>query len=155
MVRLSAVLVAAASAVACSPRLLPGTDIREDRDTRAIYDRVLAYRDALQRRDPQAILAMVSPDYFDTAGTPEPEDDVNRDLLAQRLPADLEKVDSLRLDLTIRKIEVHGDRAVAEVFFDGWYRVKTSAGAVPRRDSDLQQLRLRKLEDQWLFTGGL
>jgi hypothetical protein len=155
ILRLSAVLLAAAAAAACSPRLLPGTDIREDRDTRAIYDQIQAYRDALQRRDAQAILAMVAPDYFDTAGTPEPEDDVNRDILAQRLPADLEKVDAMKLDVTIRKIQVQKDRAVAEVFYDGWYRVKTPGGIVPRRDSDIQQLRLRKIEQRWYFTGGL
>jgi type II secretory pathway pseudopilin PulG len=153
-VRLQLAVVAVA-AVACSPRLLPGTDIREDRDTRAVYDVLRTYQDALQRRDAQAVLGLVAPDYFDAGGTPDPEDDVDRSLLAQRLPADLQNVDTVKLDLTIRKIEVQKDRAVAEVFYDGWYRVKTPRGVVPRRDSDIHQMRLRKVEGQWLVSGGL
>jgi hypothetical protein len=154
--RLLAALVAVA-AIGCSPRVIPGTDIPDTRDTRQIYALVQEYREALQRKDSNAIVAMAAPDYFDAAGTPEPEDDVNRELFAQRLPQDLSKIDSVKLDVTIRKIEVQKDRAIAEIFFDGWYRVKTPAGtAVPRRDSDLQQLLLRKVDGkQWMFTSGL
>jgi hypothetical protein len=153
--RLPAALLALAAA-ACSPRVIPGTEIHDTQDTRRIYALVNEYRDALLRKDANAIVAMAAPDYFDAAGTPEPEDDVNRELLAQRLPEDLSKIDSMKLDVTIRKIEVQKDRAIAEIFFDGWYRVKTPAGAVARTDSDLQQLLLRKVDGkQWMFTSGL
>jgi len=42
-----------------------------------------------------------------------------------------------------------------EVFYEGWYRVKTPGGAVPRRDTDLQRMKLRKLNDAWKFVSGL
>ncbi|BDG04922.1 nuclear transport factor 2 family protein [Anaeromyxobacter oryzae] len=154
LLRLPLVLLALAAA-ACSPRLLPGTEIKDDPDTRAIFELIRAYRDAMRQRDAAAILAMVSPDYFDNSGTPEPEDDVDRAILEKRLPQDLEKVDAMNLDLTLRNIQVQNDRAVAEVFYDSWYRVKTPAGDVARRDSDIHQFRLRKLGGKWLFAGGL
>jgi hypothetical protein len=33
--------------------------------------------------------------------------------------------------------------------------VKTPGGAVPRRDTDLQRMKLRKLNDAWKFVSGL
>jgi hypothetical protein len=149
-------LALAVLALACSPRRIPGTQIRDTPDTRAIYDAIAAYRDAMQKRDPAAVLALVAPDYFDNGGTADPADDVDRAMLEQRLPADLSKLDTLRLDLTLRRIEVKGDRAEAEVFFDAWYRVKTpSGGVVPRRDSDVHRMHLRRIEGAWKFTSGL
>jgi len=150
-----AILLALAFA-ACAPRLLPGTEIEETRDTRAIYDTLVAYRDAMNRRDAGAVLALAAPDYFDDAGTPQPQDDVDRAILEKRLPEDLGKLETLRLELTVRRIEVQGDKAVAEVFYDGWYLVKTPVGKdVPRRDSDLHRMALRKVQGRWLFTNGL
>ena len=148
-------LLIAVGTAACAPSLIPGTQVEDTRENRAVYQVVQTYREALDRRDAAAVLALVAPEYFDTGGTPAPEDDVNRALLEERLPQDLARVDAVKLDLGVRKIEVKGDRADVEVFYDGWYRVKTAAGAVPRRDSDVHRMRLRKVEGHWLFTSGL
>jgi hypothetical protein len=148
---LALVLVAAA----CGPRLLPGTSIKETSDTRGVYDALLAYRTAMEKRDASAVLALVAADYFDNAGTIDPADDVNRAVLEQRLPADLDKLESLKLDLTVRKIEVQSDHAEVEVFYEGFYRVKTPSGLVARRDADVHRMKLSKVDGQWKFTSGL
>jgi hypothetical protein len=143
-------------AAACGPRLLPGTDIPEDKDTRAVYDELLQYKAAMNARDAAAILALAAPDYFDNQGTPEPDDDVDRTILERQLPETLARIDAIRMDFTIRKIEIRGDAAIAEVFYDNWYRVKTPDDKiVPRRDSDLNQIRFRRVGAKWLITGGL
>ena len=140
---------------ACAPRLLPGTDIRDTPENRAVYEVVRSYQQALERRDAPAILALVAPDYFDNAGTPDPSDDIDRAKLEQTLPADLAKLEGVRLDVTIRNIQVQGDNAIAEVFYETYYRVETPAGPVPRRDSDVHQIHLRKIEGAWKITSGL
>ena len=56
----------------CSPKRIPGTEIEDTGDNRAVYEVVRAYQKALEGRDAAAILALVSPDYFDAAGTPDP-----------------------------------------------------------------------------------
>ena len=149
-------LVAAlALLAACAPRLIPGTDIKDTHENRAVYDVVRAYHQALERRDAPAILALVAPDYFDNAGTPDPSDDIDRARLEKTLPADLAKLEGVRLDVTMRGIQVQGDTATAEVFYETYYRVETPAGPVPRRDSDVHQIHLRKIEGAWKITSGL
>ncbi len=143
-----------ALALACAPRLLPGSDIRDNADTRAIASVLEAYRQAMEKRDAKAVLDLVTDDYFDTSGTPDPADDVDREGLEQRL-GELSKVSMLRLQLTLRSIQVKDGTAQAEVFFDQYYRVTTPNGPVARHDADVHRMELKKVGGVWKFTSGL
>jgi ketosteroid isomerase-like protein len=153
--RIALLAFAAVAALACSPHRIPGTEVRDSPENRAVYDVVQAYRQAMEKRDAAAVLALVAPDFFDTAGTPEPDDDLDRARLQQALPQDLAKADSVRLEFTIRKIGVLGDKAEAELFYDQYYRVQTPGGAIPRRDSDVHRMKLVKVEGAWKIQSGL
>lgn len=147
-------LLLLALSLACAPRLLPGTEIRDDADTRAIASLLETYRQAMEKRDPQAVLQMVAPQYFDNSGTPDPADDVDRAGLEKRLE-ELSKVTALRMQLTVRDIRVKGDTGDAEVFFDQFYRVATPNGEVARHDADVHRMTLKKIDGAWRFTSGL
>ena len=143
-----------ALALACAPKFLQGTEIRDTPDTRAVASTLEAYRQAMEKLDPQAVMALVAPDYFDGAGTPDPVDDVDRAGLEKRLH-DLANVTALRLQLTVRDIQVKGDQGLAEVFFDQYYRVNTPNGPVARHDADVHRMALKKVQGAWKFTSGL
>ena len=154
-VRTALLALAAALSAACSPKLIPGTEVESTRENRAVYEVVKQFRTALEKRDVPGILALVAPDYYDTAGTPDPSDDLDRARLEASLNQDLPRADSVKLEFTVRRIEVKGDEALAEIFFDQYYRVKTNTVTVPRRDSDVQRLKLKKVDGQWKFVSGL
>ncbi len=153
--RSAAAALLALLAGACTPRLLPGTQIEETRQTRPIYDVVKGYAEAMQKKDAAAVLALVAPDYFDTAGTPGPEDDIDRAALEKALAADLARVDSLKLDLGIKKITVKDDEASAEIYYDGYFRVVTPGGPVPKRESDLHRMTFKRIGGAWKIASGL
>lgn len=142
-------------AAACSPRRIPGTEIRDTAEHRAIYAVVEAYVNALNKRDAAGVLAQVAPDYFDDAGTPEPGDDLDRERLEKGLTADLAKVEGAKLAVSFRKIEAQDGNGFAEIFYDSYYRVQTPGGPVPRRDSDLHRIRLKKVGADWKIAAGL
>jgi hypothetical protein len=154
-IRATLLAVAALAAAGCSPRRIPGTDIKATADTTAVYDVVQSYRQAMEKRDAAAVLALVSPTYFDTAGTPDPADDLDRGRLEASLAQDLSRAEGVKVEFTIRKIDVKGDEAFAELFFDSYYRVQTPSGAIPRRDSDVHRLRLQRIEGAWKIASGL
>ncbi len=154
-IRTALLALAALAAVGCSPHLIPGTNIESTKDTRAVYDVVLAFRQAMEKRDVPAVLALVSPTYFDTAGTPDPADDLDRAGLEASLAKEFARTDGVKLDVTIRRIEVVGDEAQAEIFYDSYYRVQTPGRTVPRRDSDVHRIRLQKIGDVWKIVSGL
>jgi ketosteroid isomerase-like protein len=150
-----ALAVLLALAAACGPRLLPGTQVKETADTRAIYDVIARWVKAMNERNAPGVLELVSDDYFDDAGTPDPADDLDRAALEKAVVTDLARVEGSKLGVTIRRIDVEGEAATAELFYDSYYRVQTPAGAIPRRDSDVYQLRLKKAAGAWKISGGL
>jgi ketosteroid isomerase-like protein len=148
-------LAAALAGAACAPSLLPGTEIAATRENREVYGVIRAYGEALQKKDAAAVMALVAPDYFDSAGTPTPEDDLDRAGLEKALPTELAKVDSFKLDLGIKRIEVTGDQAQAELYYDAYFRVVTPSSSVPRRESDLHLMKFRKIGADWKITSGI
>jgi hypothetical protein len=152
----SAIAFALALALAaCAPHRIPGTDVADTPANREVLAVVQAYAEALQRKDAPALLALASPAYFDNGGSADPSDDMDFARLEQSLPADLAKLESLRVEVQIRGVVVEGDTATAEVWTDGWYRIQTPGGIVPKRDQDLHRMKLQKRDGAWRFVSGM
>lgn len=139
----------------CAARRIPGTEIKDTPETRAVVATIDEYRKAAERRDADAVLALVSRTYFDDSGTPDPGDDVDYEQLRKRLPQDYLKITTLRLDIGVRNIEVHDGRAAAYVFYDERYRIQTRTGEVAKQASDVHRMTLVREGDAWRFTSGL
>ncbi len=140
---------------ACAPSRIPGTDVADSKENRAVYEVIRQYAEALRKKDAARILELVAPDYQDGSGTPDPGDDVTREVLEKSLASDLAKVEAVGLDLGVKRIEVVGDEARAEIFYDAAYRVVTPGGPIAKRPSDLSQMRFRKLNGAWKISSGL
>jgi len=153
--RLPASVVVALALAGCTPSMIPGTPVADTGDNRAVYAVVRAYATALQAKDAAGVLALVATDYFDGAGTPTPEDDLDRAGLEKALPADLARVDSMKVDVTVKKIEVTGETAVADLYYDAYFRVVTANGPVAKRDNDLHEMRLKRVGKDWKIVSGL
>lgn len=140
---------------ACGTHRIPGTEIRDTPDARAIYGVIDAYRVASERREPESILSLVSPQYFDDAGTPDPGDDLDYSQLQRVLPERFQKVSAMRLGITVREIDVQGDRATANLFYDGHYRLTSTAGETAKAASDMSQMRFVRESGSWKIVSGL
>jgi len=152
---LRALAPAALLLVACAAHRIPGTDLADTEENRAVYAVVRGYAEALQRRDAAALLSLASPDYFDNAGTADPGDDLDFARLEQTLPADLGKLESLRIEVQVRSLTVEKDAAVVELWSDAWYRIQTPQGVVPQRDQDLHRMRLARRDGVWKIVAGM
>ena len=143
------------SLAACAPALIPGTGVENTAENQQVFAVVKAWADAMQRRDAAAVLALVAADYYDGAGTPLPDDDLDRAGLERSLAADFAKVDTYRLEVTVRKIEVRGDVATADLVYDNYFRVMTPAGGIPKRESDLHRMWFKRVGTRWMIASGI
>jgi hypothetical protein len=150
------VLILVPLALACGTRRIPGTEIKDTRDTRAIVELITQYRTAAERRDAGAVMALVSKQYFDDAGTPDPGDDVDYGQLRKRISDDFAKLTAMRLEIGVRGIDVDDDHAAAYVYYDEHYRIATRGGGeVPKQASDVHRMRFVREEGAWKFVSGL
>ena len=136
-------------------RIVIADQLAPSHPQKAVVD---AYRKAMDRRDAAGVLALVSRAYFDDSGTADPTDDVDYDRLAQQLPLTLQKVTAERLEIGVTQIAIEGDGATATVrlFFDNYYRIVTPRAEIPKRDSDVHLMKLRREDGGvWRITSGL
>ena len=150
----SFVIVAALSAAACAKNL-PNTEIRDTPDNRAIIAVVDAYRKAFDTRNTDAVMALVSPYYYDDSGTVDPSDDVDYKALPGVLRDTFSRITQVRIEFGITEIIVNGNKGQADLFYDAKYRVMTPRHEIPKRDTDIQRLLFQRDGQDWKIISGL
>lgn len=141
---------------ACAPRLIPGTDILDTDDTRAILAVMERFRSAVEARDAQTILSLVSPDFHENAGTDTPEDDLTAANLAGHLDNLFKRMEAPRVNMSVRRVTVSDDGDVATAIYH-WNASWRMPGLTPRPQSDaeLEQMVLRKENGEWKILSGI
>ncbi|HLM42495.1 MAG TPA: nuclear transport factor 2 family protein [Myxococcaceae bacterium] len=147
----SAVLLLAA----CTPRNIPGTQIPDTEDSRAILKVMEQYRTAVEARDTKTLQQLVSKSFRDNAGTDDPEDDLTYDNLPQALPALFSRLESPRVDLEVRQVDVRKNGVANVIYY--WNASWRVPGLLdrPQRESELEQMVLQKEDGQWRIVTGL
>ena len=139
------------AAAGCGPHRLPGTDLEDTGDTRAIIDTITRYNSALEARDANAIIALVDPQFHDNAGTLTPEDDIDIQRLRTVLPQRLAKLQDVAVRMEIKSIEVKGDRATAVYTWVSQFKLNGKA----MTESDIKRMDLRRTAEGWKILSGI
>ncbi|MCY1076414.1 nuclear transport factor 2 family protein [Archangium lansingense] len=139
---------------ACGPRNIPGTQIPDTNDSRAILNVMERYRAALEARDAKALQGLVSKSFRDNAGTEDPSDDFTYDNLSETLPALFSRIESAKVEMDIRKVEVRTNGVATVIYY--WNATWRAPSLLdkPQRDSELEQMVLQKEEGQWRIVSG-
>jgi len=145
---LSLIVVVAAG---CGPHRIPGTDLEDTGDTRAIIDTISKYNSALEARDANGILALVDPEFRDNAGTLTPDDDIDIQRLQTVLPQRLAKLQDVAVRIEIKHIDVKGDRASAVYTWVSQFKL----GGKSVTESDIKRMELRRGAEGWRILSGI
>ncbi|XXF75959.1 DUF4440 domain-containing protein [Myxococcaceae bacterium GXIMD 01537] len=143
-------------AAGCAPRRIPGTEIPDTDDTRAILNVMERYRAAVEARDAKAIAALVSKDFRDTAGTDTPEDDLTAANLEEHLTQLFTKLENPRVEMNVRQVKVDNEAGTAGAiyYWKASWRLPTF-NVRPQSDAELEQMLLRKEHGQWKIVSGI
>lgn len=139
---------------ACAQRYIGNTRIPDTPDTRELLQLMDRYRAALEARNANAVMEMVSPNFRDNAGTDTPADDLLYKNLPQALPQLFERLDDPRVELDVRRIDVQEDRATATYYWSASWRMPR-LGDKPQRESELEQMTFEKVDGRWKILSGI
>ena len=149
--RRALLFVIVVAAAGCGPHRIPGTDLEDTGDTRAIIDTIARYNSALEARDANAILALVDPEFRDNAGTLSPDDDIDIERLRTVLPKRLAKLQDVAVRIEIKTIDVKGDRAQAVYTWVSQFKLNGKA----MTESDIKRMELRRSAEGWKILSGI
>jgi hypothetical protein len=142
-------------AAACSHNTLPGTNIPDNPQTRAVLDLFQKYKNALEARDSTSLLALAAPAYSDRGDISRGIPPTDYASLQRKLQTDFAKVTGLRLEATIKDIKIADDQANLDYFEVLRYSVATPTGEKWKSESDDSRMRFVKVNGQWKIVSGL
>jgi len=140
----AAVIMVVLGLGACKPALLPSTNLKDNRDNRALVGFMLQYKGAIENRDASAVMALVAKDYFEDNGNLEQEDDYGYDGLREKLVSRFEHIKAIRLDLFIQNANELPEKVVVDYRFQQRSLVALPAGESWVSHTDTNRLVLRK-----------
>ena len=154
---ISLVALLALALTGCAPRKIPGTDLDDTSDTRAVIDVLQKYRQAVEAKNTQALLQLTDESFRDDGGSSAPEDDLDYKSLPGKLAARMAKVSELKLDVTVKRIEFDTDEKVARVTYSYQLSFKMpDYSSRTQSENDIKQMLLKRVGDQeWKITSGI
>jgi hypothetical protein len=155
-IKLTAVLCFASIALACAPKRIPGTDIDDNDETRAILGVMEAYRTAMEARDSDGVISLVADSFKDDQGSTTPEDDLDYARLREQLPQDLAKLEDVRLEMTVRKIDIDDEQNTARAVYtysSSWRMPALSSKA--SSESEIKEMSFKRVGKTWKITSGI
>jgi hypothetical protein len=157
MLARSLLLVTVLAAAACAPRKIPGTELDDNDDTRAILDVMEAYRLAVEHRDAQTIINLAHEGFKDDGGSANPDDDLSYKDLYTKLPERFKHWDDIRLEINVRKVEFTEDHegARATYTFTATFKMPGLTNKA-QSESEIKQMIFKRVDArQWKILSGV
>jgi len=148
-------LLALAALVACAHNTIPGTNVPDEPENRSVLEVLAQYKQAMEARDPNRLLTLAAPEYFDRGDNSRPNDPRDLEGLRRTLPKDFTGVRTLKLDIDIRNLMVQGDRAQVDYFGVMRYALAVPNGEKWFTESDDQRMKFVRIGNEWKIASGM
>jgi SnoaL-like domain len=148
-------LLALGALAACTHQTIPGTNVPDEPQNRAVLQVLANYKQAMEARDADALLALAAPGYFDKGDPNRPADPHDLSGLRRTVPKDFSNVRALKLDIDVRTLKIEGDRAQVDYFGVMRYAIAVPNGEKWFSESDDQRMKFVKIGDDWKIASGL
>ena len=140
---------------ACAPSLIPGTNIADNKEDRAVLDVLSQYQQAAQALDPDGILQLASPRYFDKSYMDRGRSPIDYAHLQKTLTDKFGRLKSLKMEITPKELAVNGDEARVDYFLVMHFSVVEPQGEKWFSESDDERMTLAREDGHWKVVAGL
>lgn len=106
---------------------IPNTGVEDTPQNRSVIEFLERYRNAVEKRQIGALLAMAHPKYLDDNGTPIGSDDLDFEGLQKKLGRWSDRVTDVRYEIKYRRIHYEGERILVEFRYSASFELKVDA----------------------------
>ncbi|HEX5660754.1 MAG TPA: hypothetical protein VFX59_26355 [Polyangiales bacterium] len=142
---------------ACTHTTIPNTDVEDTPDSREVVNFVESYRQAVVSRDISKLIGLVAEDYYDDMGTPQGDDDVDREVLRERLESTFgPELLAVHYDIRYRDVVFLPTKVLVDYTYIGRFRVNTPDGSRwERRLADNRMVLAKKKDGTYTIMSGM
>lgn len=141
---------------ACSPAVIPNTDVLDTPENRDLITFCERYRRAVELKNIGMLLEMAAPSYYEDGGTLDPTDDMDHAGLADYLRNKYVEAESVRYEIRYRRVSKgRQDRFLVDFTYSASFRVPTASGAEWRRKVSENRLEIVPHGEKYLIVSGM
>ncbi len=140
---------------ACSHATIANTPIPDNELNRQLLTVLGKFKNAVEAKDTDAVMALVSPEYLDVAIPGKTKESKDYTQLKAALLAEFEHTRTIRLEVHPREVTVRGDEANIDYFYVVRYDPVLPTVSQWRSETDDARLKLSRLNGQWKIISGL
>lgn len=123
---------------------LKGHQVDDNKLNREVASVIDAYIGAMQARDADRVLSLVSDDYFEDGGNSDTKDDYGRKELAAKLKERFEQTAELIMNIQLVEVLAKDSMILARMRFDVRYRLDLPSGSRWERHNDVNEIVLTR-----------
>jgi hypothetical protein len=148
--------IGAATTVGCTTTFIPNTDVEDTSENHRILEFCEKYRHAVEERDVDTLLTMVSPRYFETGGNAKPTDDIDFGGLRAYLTTNFKMTKAVRYEIRYRRISEQENRIInVDYTYTASFQIPTSKGDEWKRAVRDNRLQLVREGDSYKILAGM
>ncbi|TDP71804.1 SnoaL-like protein [Bradymonas sediminis] len=137
-------------------RIDDDSQIEDTLENREVLDVLASYRKAVVTKDFGTLKRLISPNYYDNAGTTNTtEDDYSASDLAEVFEMMAQGAREIRYDVLVRDVKVKGERATVDYKFDYAYKYVIADESSWDAGVDVNRLELEREDGVWRIVSGL
>jgi hypothetical protein len=143
---------------ACARDVIPNTDVEDSPEARDVIKFVEQYRSAVIKRDVPKLVSLASEDYFDDMGTPQGDDDIDREGLQQRLKETFgPDLLAVHYDIKYRDVVFLPTKVLVDYTYIGRFRVNSADGQPrwERRLNDNRMILTKRDNEHYQIASGM
>lgn len=153
-------LLLGTTVIGCATKYIPKTMIEDTEENRQLVSVVENYRTAMESLDANRILELAAPNYYDTSGTPMPDDDVDLTGLKEFFQNYFSKIKALRLVVRVEKVlpdEEDENKMNIDFRYIVRYQMALPVGDLWKSDEELKRMTLVRQSEAspWLILNGM
>ncbi len=150
------IVLAAFVATSCTAKRIPGIGISlaDTPDNRAVVKLMDEYRDAVEHKDIDRLLAMASKKFYEDSGTPETDDDYGYDGLKEHFTKHFKQIKKLQLNIQLKKVNIKDSKAKVDYRYVTRYLMDLPSGQKWQVTDELNRLELVKEQGKWKVLSG-
>jgi hypothetical protein len=128
---------------ACKPNLLPMSSVSNTAENRAVMQFMDKYKNAIEQHSVAEVMALVAPDFYESSGTDNAEDDYGYSQLQQKLEKAFARVKNLTLRYHVQQIARKDDQLFVYYYFNEHILADFPVGEEWMAGNDVNRLVLR------------
>ena len=146
-----------ALATACGPKMIPGLDIEvpDTPDNRALLSVMEKFQRAYETKDVDALLALASPEFYETCGSSDTDDDYNFEGLREHFTEHFKLIEDISLSIALKDVNVEDNKALIDYRFLARYRMNLPSGEQWQIKDDINRMELGKEKGRWKVRSGM